>query len=304
MVSAPWGIPNLLRVVAMLFSFLVTLREGVEIALVVAIVLGYLARTGNRRHFRAVWLGVAAAGVVSVAFGAFLQFTAAGLSGVALEAFEGGTMLAAVVVLTWMVFWMRRQAATIGRALRDEIDVVVAGGSLLALVGLAFSAVIREGFETALFLFAGSAAARGGGAVGFAMGGVAGFLVAAGIGAVVYRGAHRLPMRQFFSVSGVVVLVLAAGLLSNGLAELMESGLIPRLGDRPWDTDALLSTTSGVGRFLHTLLGYDSAPTSGQIAAYFTYLVGGLVALLMPVRRPVPVTSNSELSGQESRASL
>jgi len=270
----------------MLFSFLVTLREGIEIALVVAIVLGYLGRTGNRQHFRPVWMGVGAAAATSVGFGALLHFTATGLSGAALEAFEGITMLVAVVVLTWMVFWMRRQAATIGRALRDEVDVAIAGGSLLAIVGLAFSAVIREGFETALFLFAGSAAARGDDALGFVAGGGFGFLVAAGVGAVIYRGAHRLPVRQFFSVSGVVVLVLAAGLLSNGLAELMESGLIPRLGVRPWDTDALLSTTGNAGRLLHTLLGYDSAPTLGQIGAYFTYLIVGLVALLMPARRP------------------
>jgi len=284
-----------------LFSFLVTFREGVEIALVVAIVLGYLGRTGNRGRFGAVWAGVAAAAVTSVVFGALLHFTAAGLSGAALEAFEGVTMLTAVAVLTWMVFWMRRQAATIGRALRDEIDVAVAGGSLVALVGLAFSAVIREGFETALFLFAGSTAAKGD-ALGFVSGGVLGFVLAGGVGVVIYQGAHRLPVRQFFSVSGVVVLVLAAGLLSNGLAELMESGLIPRLGGRPWDTDAILSTTDGVGRFLHTLLGYDSAPTLGQIAAYFTYLGGGMAALLIPARRAVRA-AQPEPSSEGARAS-
>lgn len=288
----------------MLFSFMVTLREGIEISLVVAIVLGYLARTGNRQHFRPVWIGVGAATATSVAFGAVLHVTAAGLSGAALEAFEGFTMLAAVIVLTWMVFWMRKQSATLGRALRDEVDVAIAGGSLLAVVGLAFSAVIREGFETALFLFAGSTAASGNDALGFVAGGVLGFLVAAMVGAVVYRGAHRLPLRQFFAVSGVVVLVLAAGLLSNGLAELMESGLIPMLGGRPWDTDALLSTTTSTGRFLHTLVGYDPAPTLGQIAAYFSYLGAGLVALLMPVRPGQPATSASEAAAQKPRTSV
>lgn len=287
--------------VAVLFSFLVTFREGVEIALVVAIVLGYLGRTGNRDRFGAVWAGVVAAAAVSVAFGALLHYTAAGLSGAALEAFEGITMLAAVAVLTWMVFWMRRQATTIGRALRDEVDVAVAGGSLVALVGLAFSAVIREGFETVLFLFAGSTAANDD-ALGFVSGGVLGFILAGAVGAVIYQGAHRLPVRRFFAVSGVVVLILAAGLLSNGLAELMESGLIPRLGGRPWDTDAILSTTDGVGRFMHTLLGYDSAPTIGQIAAYFTYLGGGLAALLVPARSPAPAAP-PEPSGDGARAS-
>lgn len=289
----------------MLFSLLVTLREGVEIALVVAIVLGYLGRTGNRHLFRPVWIGVGAAVVLSVAFGAVLEFTAAGLSGAALEAFEGFTMLAAVAVLTWMVFWMRRQAVSIGRDLREHVDVAIAGGSLLAVVGLAFSAVIREGFETALFLFAGSASARDGGALGFVAGGVLGFVIAGGIGYSVYQGSHRLPMRQFFSVSGVVVIVLAAGLLSNGLAELLDSGLLPGLGPRPWDTDGLLSASSTVGRFLRTLVGYDPAPTVGQIVGYYTYLLGGLGALLLPARRqPSPVPAGSEPRGEESRASV
>lgn len=264
----------------MLFSFLVTVREGVEIALVVAIVLGYLARTGNRQHFRPIWIGVGAAAAVAVAFGAILHYTASGLSGAALEAFEGITMLGAVVVLTWMVFWMRKQSASLGRVLREEVDVAVAGGSLFALVGLAFSAVIREGFETVLFLFAGATAARSDAAAGFVGGGVLGFVVAGAVGYAVYRGAHRLPLRQFFTASGVVVVVLGAGLLSNGLGELVESGLIPHLGPRPWDTDGLLSSTSVLGRFLHTLVGYDAAPTVGQIVAYFTYLLSCLWALL------------------------
>lgn len=246
----------------------------------VAIVLGYLARTGNRQHFRPIWIGVGAAAAVAVAFGAVLHFTASGLSGAALEAFEGLTMLSAVIVLTWMVFWMRKQSASLGRALREEVDAAVAGGSLVALVGLAFSVVIREGFETVLFLFAGSTAARSDAAVGFLGGGVLGFAVAGVVGYVVYRGAHRLPLKQFFAVSGIVVVVLAAGLLSNGLAELMESGLIPRLGPRPWDTDGLIPAASVLGRFLHTLVGYDPAPTVGQVVAYFGYVFSCLWVLL------------------------
>lgn len=285
----------------MLFSFLVTVREGVEISLVVAIVLGYLARTGNRQHFRPVWLGVAAAAAVSIAFGAVLHYTASGLSGAALEAFEGITMLGAVVVLTWMVFWMRRQSASLGRALRDEVDVAVAGGSLLALVGLAFSAVIREGFETALFLFAGSAAARSDAAVGFVGGGLLGFAVAGGAGYLVYRGAHRLPLKQFFAVSGVVVVVLGAGLLSNGLSALAVSGVIPRIGPRPWDMDGLLPVTSITGHFLHTLLGYDPAPSVGQIVAYFGYLLTCLWALLFLGHTRAPA---GQPQAESSRASL
>lgn len=271
----------------MLFSFLVTLREGFEIALIVAIVLGYLARTGNRRHFRPVWAGVGGAALVTFTIGAVLRVTASELSGQAQEAFEGGTMLLAVVVLTWMVFWMRRQAASLGGELRAHLDVALERGSVLALAGLAFSAVAREGIETALFLFAGSTAARGESGALFWLGGLAGFVIAGALGYLVYRGAHRLPIRQFFGVTGIVVLVMAAGLASNGLGALRASGLVGTLGGgRPWDTDAVLSLTSTGGQFLHTLIGYDSAPTWGQLIVFWTYLLVGVGAFLRGTRSP------------------
>lgn len=275
----------------MLFSFLVSLREGVEIALILAIVLGYLARTDNRAHFRPVWLGAAAAAVFSLGFAAVLQLTATELSGAALEAFEGITMLAAVVVLTWMVFWTRRQAASLGGELRGRVDAAVRGGSLLALVGLAFSSVAREGIETALFLFAGWQAQAGTAGWAFALGGVLGFVLAGVVGYLVYAGSHRLPLRTFFLVSGIAVVILAAGLVTNGLAELQESGLIGNLGPRPWDTDGVVASTSTLGQLLHTLVGYDSSPTLGQIVAYLSYLAAGLglfasdVARLLGIRR-------------------
>lgn len=270
----------------MLFALLVTLREGTEIALVLAIVLGYLNRTQNQRHARAIWIGAGAAGALSIAFAGVLQFTAAELSGQALEAFEGITMLAAVVVLTWMVFWTRRQAATIGSDLRGQIDSALESGSVLALVGLAFTAVAREGIETALFLFAGWQAQAGQGGLAFAMGGVLGFALSGVLGVLVYAGSHRLPLRSFFLASGLAVLVLSAGLLTNGIAELQESGLVPNLGPRPWDSEWLVASTSTLGKFLHTFVGYDSSPTLGQVIAYVVYLGGGLVILLPDVFSP------------------
>jgi len=278
----------------MLFSFLVTLREGVEIALVLAIVLGYLGRTGNRRHFRPIWIGAASAAAVSVAFTGILQVTAARLSGQALEAFEGVTMLAAVGVLTWMVFWTRKQAASIGRELREQVESAIRRGSLVALVGLAFSAVAREGIETALFLFAGAQSQAGGGWA-FVLGGLLGFGLSGLIGVVIYAGSHRLPLRPFFLVSGVAVLVLSAGLLTNGISELQHSGLVPNLGPRPWDSEALIASTSMSGKFLHTLIGYDSSPTLGQVLAYFGYLGAGLALFLSDLwPRRVPAVVGPE----------
>lgn len=270
----------------MLFAFLVTLREGFEIALILAIVLGYLARTGNRRHFRAIWLGAGLAAAFTVAVVGVLRLTAGELSGAAREAFEGYTMLAAVAVLTWMVLWMQRQAAGLGRELRTQVDDALAGGSVLALAGLAFTAVAREGVETALFLFAGATTARAESAALFWAGGAAGFAIAGALGYLVYRGAHALPLNHFFTVTGVIVLVVAAGLLSNGVAALQVSQVIANLGPRPWDTDALLSLTTTPGKFLHTLVGYDPAPTWGQIVLFWGYLGGGLGLFFVGMRTP------------------
>jgi high-affinity iron transporter len=285
----------------MLFSFLVTLREGIEIALVVTILLGYLRNLGQKDHFREVWIGVVAAAALSIGFGAVLEITSKELSGRVLEAFEGFTMLFAVAVLTWMVFWMKRQSAGISRELRHQIDVALSGGSVFALAMLAFSAVAREGFETVLFLFAGSTNAASG--FEFWAGGALGFGIAAVAGVVLYYGAARLPLKQFFLVSGVVVIVLAAGLLSNGLTELYHARVIGDLGSHPWDTDSYVPMTSTMGTFLHTVLGYDSAPTMGQIVAYWGYLLIVLGAyLLVPSGKPRATTPQRRLDAETPSA--
>ncbi len=269
----------------MLFSFLVTLREGIEIALVVTILLGYLRGINQKRHFREIWLGVAAAAALSLAVGGGLEAASQQLSGRVLEAFVGATTLFAVGVLTWMVFWMKRQSAGISKELRHQVDTALSSGSVLALMLLAFSAVAREGIETALFLFAGSS--QGASATQFVGGGVAGFALAGAAGVALYYGAARLPLRPFFLVTGIAVIVLAAGLLANGVGALHEAALLTNIGARPWDTEAAISMTSTMGKFLHTVLGYDSAPALAQIAAYWAYLLVVLGAFLAwPAPKP------------------
>lgn len=273
----------------MLYAFLITLREGFETALIVTLVLGYLVKLGRRDAVAPVWWGVAAAALGALLVGVGVQVSTRELSGQALELFEGSAMLFAFGVLTWMVFWMRRQAASIGRELRAQVDVALRQGTGLALALLAASAVGREGLETVLFLLAGAPTAESGPA--YVTGGVLGVAVAAALGYLVYRGAARLPIRTFFTVSGIAVIVLAAGLLTNGLAELQDAGLLTNLGPRPWDTDAWLPMTSTLGRFLNAITGYDSAPTLAQIVAYVAYLVAALGVFLLgrgPAHRPGP----------------
>src|SRR2546427_4526491 len=197
----------------MLFSLLVTAREGIEIALIVTILLGYLRRIDQKRHFREIWYGVAAAAALSLAVGAGLEIASRELDGRVLEAFEGFTMLFAVCVLTWMLFWMKRNSAGISTELKHQIDVALSRGSVAALALLAFSSVGREGIETTLFLFAGSTNQSSDGL--FVIGGILGFVIATAAGVVIYYGSAKLPRRQFFSVSAIPPKGRAGGLLSN-----------------------------------------------------------------------------------------
>jgi high-affinity iron transporter len=254
----------------MIYSLLVTWREGLEAGLILAITLSYLARIDQKRYWLHVWSGAGIAVVLCLATGIALEATATRLSGTALEAMEGATMLLAVVVLTAMIFWMRRQAATIGTEFRQRVDLAVRSGSALALIVLAFTAVGREGLETVLFLFAGSS--TGASDLSYWAGALGGLGLAAGLAYLFYLGASHVPLKAFFNVSGVLLIVLAAGLLANGLKELHEIQAIPSLGPHLWDTYHIVADNSQVGRFLGTLLGYDSSPYLGLVIAYVAYL--------------------------------
>jgi high-affinity iron transporter len=201
----------------MLSSLLITLREGLEAALLVGLLLAVLTRTGDGRGSRWVWLGVAAAAAASVAAGAVLFATGASLEGTAEAAFEAGAMLAAAAVLGWMIVWMSRHAAS----LRESVDdrVVAAAGSAAALFWVAFLLVAREGLETALFLFAAVGDERDAAVV---VGGLAGLAIAAALGYAAYRGGSRLNIRTFFSVLNVLLLGFGAYLVWGGLGELGE----------------------------------------------------------------------------------
>jgi len=288
----------------MLFSLFVTAREGLEIALIITILLGYLRSIDQKPHFREIWYGVAAAAALSLAVGVALEIASSELDGRVLEAFEGFTMLFAVVVLTWMLFWMKRNSAGISKEFKHRIDVALSRGSMAALALLAFSSVGREGIETTLFLFAGSTNESSNAL--FVTGAILGFVIAAAAGVVLYYGSARLPLRQFFLGSAIVLMVLAAGLLTNALADLHEATIIREVGSRPWDTESFISMTSTLGKFLHTVLGYDSAPAISQIVLYWTYLVVVLSAYLVwPTARPArPVESAAAPANPETLAEV
>jgi high-affinity iron transporter len=219
-------------------SGLVVLREGFEASLVVGIVLAFLDRSGRRDGFVAVWLGVALAIGLSVLVGIGLFAIGAELEGRSEYLFEGVTMIIAAAMLTWMVFWMRSQSRTLRRSLEGQVQTALATGSALGLGLVAFVGVLREGVETALFLF--STTEKSSPLVSL-ISALVGLALALGLGYAFYRGSHRLDLRRFFQVTSGLLLVFAGWLLAGGLEELSEAGVIPASEGVLWGAFLLLA---------------------------------------------------------------
>jgi len=269
-------------------GLLTGLREGVEAALIVAIVCAYLARTGNARHFGKIGAGVGAAVATSVVLGAALFLTLGGLEEPYEQIFEGAAMVLAAGVVTWMLFWMRRQASSVKGELQQAVDRSLAEGTAWGLAVLAFTAVIREGLETALFLVGQATAAAGGaagaaGAASVLAGAVAGLGIAVLIGFGFYRGSRILDLARFFRWTGVLLVFIAAGLLSHAVHEFVEIGWITIGTATAFDVGAVLPHDAGIGQFLRALFGYTSAPEWVTLATWVAYVVVVLALYLRPV---------------------
>jgi high-affinity iron transporter len=281
-------------------GLLTGLREGVEAALIVSIILAYLAKTGNTRHFGKIWMGTAAAVALSAGVGLILFVTIGGLKEPAEQIFEGTAMILAAAVVTWMLFWMRRTAANVKGELHASVDRRLVEGSVWGLALLAFTAVIREGIETALFLMAQAQAATqaDGNAFATLLGAVIGLLIAVVIGFGFYRGARVINLRTFFQWTGVALVFIAAGLLSHGIHEFIEAGLIGVGTATAFDISAFLSHDGGVGQWLRALFGYTSSPEWVTFISWLVYIVGVLVLYLRPVKaRPAAARVEHKVAG-------
>jgi high-affinity iron transporter len=271
-------------------GLLTGLREGVEAALIVSIILAYLARTGNVRHFGRIWSGTLAAVALSVAIGLLLFVTIGELKAPAEQIFEGSAMLLAATVVTWMLFWMRRTAANIRGELQAEIDRALTHGSVWGLSILAFAAVIREGIETSLFLLGQVTAASQAhaGASSTLIGALVGLAAAILIGYGFYRGARVINLRIFFTWTGVGLVFIAAGLVANAAHELIEAGVIPIGTGIAFDISGVLPHSEGsgniLGQLLRALFGYTSTPEWGALIAWVAYLGTVLTLYLRPMR--------------------
>jgi high-affinity iron transporter len=275
-------------------ALLITLREGLEAALIVAIVLAYLKRLGRERDFATVWAGTGAAVALSLIAGAIIFAAVGGLEGEAEEITEGVIAFSAAGVLTWMIFWMGRQARHIKGALQAKVDAAVAAGSAMALAAIAFVAVLREGLETALFLLSTSVGTESNAAQ--LTGGIVGLAVASGIGYLVYKGSRRINLRAFFRVTGILILFFAAGLLAKGIHEFQEVGTIGSFAEHVWQLDHITwlnPDESTFAEFLKGLFGWSAHPSIEMLIAYFAYLIPVGAAFIygtrfVPAVRTVP----------------
>jgi high-affinity iron transporter len=272
-------------------AFIVMAREGLEAALIVSILLAYLRHLGRRDRAPVVWVGTVGAVAVSVAVGGLIFLVAGELEGKAEQRFEGLISLAAVAMLTWMVFWMRRQAARIKSELQAKVDLALSGTGI-GLAGLAFVMVVREGIESALFLFGVENAT--GGPVGFFLGAILGLASAVGVGYLIYRGSVRLNLRTFFRVTGGLILVVAAGLLAFGIHELQEAGHLALGTGQAYDLSGALSDDGGVGAVLKAIFGYHAEASVLEVTAWLTYLAASSwVFFFRPVRSlPSPAAAH------------
>jgi len=252
----------------MLASFLITLREGIEAALIVAVVLSYLRKVGAQSLLKPVYLGVVAALLASVAAGSVFLLLSVEFEGTGEQLFEGTTMLIAAVVLTTMIFWMRDNSREYSEGLKRRVEAALSGKESFGLTALVFVSILREGIETVLFLGSASFNASGFqtvvvGAIGIAA------AVAIGVAIIVYS--RKMSIKTFFDATGVFLIFFAAGLVSRALGEFQEAGLVPAVVEHLWDTSGFISDGGSLGSTLATLFGYTSSPSLIQVIGYLGY---------------------------------
>lgn len=278
-------------------GLLTGLREGVEAALIVSIVIAYLVKTGNSEHVAKIWLGTGIAVAASAALGLVLFNTVGSFGEPYEQIFEGATMLLAAAVVTWMLFWMRRQAASVKGDLQAAVERVLDSGGAWGLALLAFTAVIREGVETSLFLV-GQATSAQTHAGSVAIGAIVGLAIAVLIGYGFFRGSRRVNLGSFFRWTGIALIFIAAGLLSHAIHEFIEIGA---LGSGPWtavafDLSGTLSHDDGIGAFLRAIFGYSASPEVLTLIVHVAYVVTVLGLYLRPLPRRFPPAA-TEVSG-------
>jgi high-affinity iron transporter len=260
----------------MLPTYLLSLREGLEAALIIGIVLGALTKIRRSDLSPAVWLGTLSAVAVSILTAILLTSFGMSLEEAAEQIFEGVTMLIAAGILTWMIFWMSRQARFLKGELEAGVNKAAATTGKRAMFWLAFVAVVREGIELALFITAAFFAGDQGQVTSNIIQTLAGTILGLGtsvlLGWTLFATSIRLDLRRFFQVTGFLLILFAAGLVAHGVHEFNEVGWIPSVVGHVWDVNAIVDENSVPGQLLKTLFGYNGNPSLTELISYFVYL--------------------------------
>ena len=269
----------------MFANYLIGLREGLEASLIVGILVAYVVKAGHSSRLGAIWAGTGIAIAISLAFGAALTLTSSSLSDEAEHGFAGTMSIIAVALVTWMVFWMRRAAREMRGEMHGKLDkALLSGGFALGVVALV--AVLREGLETALFLWAASSGST---STAVALtGALLGIATAVAIGWAVYRGAVRLNLATFFTWTGALLIVVAAGVLAYGVRDLQEAGWLPGGANYAFDVSSTIDEDGPLGTILGGFFHFDPITTWLQLAVWVTYLVVTLAVYLRPQRPGAP----------------
>ncbi len=268
-------------------SFLLSLREGLEAALIIGIVLGAVRKFNRPDFSAAVWAGAGSAAIVSVVVALILQAIGASLEEPAEQWFEGITMILAAGLLTWMIFWMQSHA----RFLKSEIEANVQRATKetgkMPMFLVAFLAVVREGIELAVFLTAVDLAAGPGQTL---TGALLGLASAAVLGWMLFSSTSRLDLRRFFQVTSFILILFAAGLLAHGVHEFNEVGVIPGIIEHVWDVNFIVDENSTLGLILKSLFGYNGNPSLTEVLAYVGYFVTIWLATRRGARKVAQMT--------------
>jgi len=289
-------------------SFLITFRETLEAALIVGIVLAYLTRTGRYKYHSFVYLGVGAGIVGSVVAAMLFGYFAGGMEGPVEEMFEGFTMLAGAALITFMIIWLMNQRH-VGKELEGKVERNVAGSHEFGLFFLVFVSVLREGVETVLFLNAASFAGDSGYSIAGSLGGI---VAAIALGYVLFSGMMKVNLGKVFMVTGILLVLFAAGLVAHGLHELEEAGLVPAIIEHVWDMNPpqnpdgsypLLHDNGAVGGVLKGLFGYNGDPSLIEVLGYAVYIavIFTVYRKADPSRRGVVKKAKPEKAGYTYR---
>jgi high-affinity iron transporter len=274
----------------MLAGFLLSLREGLEAALVIGIVLGVLFKLRRTDLNVTVWYGAGAAAALSVIAAAALNWLGMEFEGMAEQIFEGLTVLLAAGVLTWMILWMHQSAGNLKSEIEAKTTAALRGKGDRGLFVLAFLAVFREGIELALFLLAVEKTSS---PVQTLIGALAGLAGAAVMGWMLFSSTRKLSLRGIFRVTNILLIIFAAGLVAVGVREFNEAGLIPSLVEHVWNLNGVLSDESQFGLLFKALLGYNGAPSLTEVLAYMAYLGGIGLYVLTRKTKQVTIPANA-----------